>query len=84
MKCVRSDRPRDRPSGGEYPTATADQIDRLRAAAAEAHCKWSRVSTTAVRGALEGVVSALHTERRDELAGMIRREMGKPLDQALR
>jgi succinate-semialdehyde dehydrogenase/glutarate-semialdehyde dehydrogenase len=45
---------------GEYPTATDDQIDRALAAAAEAHCKWSRVSTAPGRAALEGAVSALH------------------------
>ena len=42
-----------------------------------------RTSTLAERAALIKQVSRLHTERRDELAKIIQREMGKPLDQAL-
>ena len=53
------------------------------AAAAKAHREWSRTSTLAERAALIKQVAKLHTERREELAKIIQREMGKPLDQAL-
>jgi succinate-semialdehyde dehydrogenase/glutarate-semialdehyde dehydrogenase len=67
----------------EYPTATDEQIERAVAAAEKAHREWSRGSTIAERAALIGKVAGLHSERRDELAAIIQREMGKPLDQAL-
>ncbi|WP_029113649.1 NAD-dependent succinate-semialdehyde dehydrogenase [Mycobacterium sp. URHB0044] len=67
----------------EYPTATDEQVERAVANAARAHREWSRGSTIAERAALIGTVAGLHTERRDELAAIIQREMGKPLDQAL-
>jgi succinate-semialdehyde dehydrogenase / glutarate-semialdehyde dehydrogenase len=67
----------------EYPTADDEQIQEALAAATKAHWEWSRHSTVANRAALIRKVSELHTQRRDELAKIIRREMGKPLDQAL-
>src|SRR4029077_13755664 len=67
----------------EYPTATDEQMGQALAAAAKAHREWGRTSTLAVRAALIKQVAMLHTERRDELAKIIQREMGKPLDQAL-
>ncbi len=66
----------------EYPTATDEQIEQAVAAAAKAHREWSRGSTVAERAALIRKVSELHTQRRDELAKIIQREMGKPLDQS--
>lgn len=66
----------------EYPTATDDQIEAAIAAAAKAHREWSRGSTVAERAALIRKVGQLHTERREELAKIIQREMGKPLDQS--
>ena len=66
----------------EYPTASDEQIDQAVAAAAKAHREWSRGSTVAERAALIRKVSELHTQRRDELAKIIQREMGKPLDQS--
>lgn len=66
----------------EYPTATDEQIDAAVTAAAKAHREWSRRSTVAERAALIRKVSELHTERRTELAKIIQREMGKPLDQS--
>jgi succinate-semialdehyde dehydrogenase/glutarate-semialdehyde dehydrogenase len=53
------------------------------AAASKAHREWSRSSTVAERAALIKQVAKLHTERREELAKIIQREMGKPLDQSL-
>ena len=66
----------------EYPTATDEQIEQALAAAAKAHKEWSRGSTVAERAALIRRVGELHTERKDKLAKIIQREMGKPLDQS--
>jgi succinate-semialdehyde dehydrogenase/glutarate-semialdehyde dehydrogenase len=66
----------------EYPTATDAQIEQALSAAAGAYRDWSRKSTLDDRVALIRKVAALHNERRDELAAIIVREMGKPLDQA--
>ena len=66
----------------EYPTATDKQIEQALAAAAKAHREWSRGSSVAKRAALIRKVSELHTQRREELAKIIQREMGKPLDQS--
>jgi succinate-semialdehyde dehydrogenase / glutarate-semialdehyde dehydrogenase len=67
----------------EYPTATDEQIEAAIAAAAKAHREWSRTSTVAERAALIRRVAELHNERKDELARIIQREMGKPLDQSV-
>ncbi|BBY63579.1 NAD-dependent succinate-semialdehyde dehydrogenase [Mycolicibacterium helvum] len=67
----------------EYPTATDEQIEQALAAAAKAYREWSKTSTLADRVALIRRVAALHTERREKLAEIIHREMGKPLDQAI-
>ncbi len=67
----------------EYPTATDEQIEQALAAATKAYREWSKTSTVAERAALVRRVAALHTERRQELAEIIHREMGKQLDQAL-
>jgi succinate-semialdehyde dehydrogenase/glutarate-semialdehyde dehydrogenase len=67
----------------EYPTATDATIDRALDAAATAHREWSRRTTVAERAKLLGRVAQLHNERVDELAAIIQREMGKPLDQAV-
>ncbi len=67
----------------EYPTATDEQIEQALAAAAKAYREWSKTSTLADRVALIRRVAALHTERREKLAEIIHREMGKPLEQAL-
>ncbi|KAI9025722.1 hypothetical protein DFJ74DRAFT_665327 [Hyaloraphidium curvatum] len=66
-----------------YPTATDAQLEEALAAAAGAYKTWSKKTTVAERAALVKKVAALHAERRDELAGIINKEMGKPLDQAL-
>jgi succinate-semialdehyde dehydrogenase / glutarate-semialdehyde dehydrogenase len=67
----------------EYPTATDAQLEQAVASAATAHREWSRPSTVAERAALIRKVAELHTQRRDELAKIIQREMGKPLDQSV-
>ncbi|WP_029116645.1 NAD-dependent succinate-semialdehyde dehydrogenase [Mycobacterium sp. URHB0044] len=66
----------------EYPTATDADIEQAVAAAAAAYRDWSKQSPLAQRVELIRKVAALHVERRDKLAEIIVREMGKPLDQA--
>lgn len=67
----------------EYPTATDEQIEQAIAAADKAHREWSRSTTVADRAALIRRVAELHEERKDDLARIIQREMGKPLDQSV-
>ena len=75
------------PATGEtaktYPTITDAELEAAIALADEAHRGWSKSTTVAERAALVRRVGELHTERRDELAAIIVREMGKPTDQAL-
>lgn len=66
----------------EYPTATDAEMEQAIAAAAKAYKEWSVNSTVAERAALTRRVGELHTERREQLAEIMVREMGKPLDQA--
>jgi succinate-semialdehyde dehydrogenase / glutarate-semialdehyde dehydrogenase len=66
----------------EYPTATDQQIQDAIAAASKAHREWSRGSTVADRAALIRKVGELHSQRKEELAKIINREMGKPIDQS--
>ena len=67
----------------EYPTATDAQIEEAITSAYGAARGWARTSTVAERAALVRRVSELHSERREELAAIIVREMGKPLEDAL-
>ncbi|OFJ54385.1 NAD-dependent succinate-semialdehyde dehydrogenase [Mycolicibacterium grossiae] len=67
----------------EYPTATDEQVDGAIAAAAAAHREWSRSTSVADRAALIRRVAELHEERKEDLAKIIQREMGKPLDQSI-
>jgi len=75
------------PATGEtvktYPTITDAELDAAIAAADEAHRGWSKATTVAERAALIRRVGELHLERRQELAEIIVREMGKPIEQAL-
>ena len=75
------------PATGEtvktYPTITDAELDAAIAGADEAHRTWSRSTTVAERAALIRRVGELHLERRQELAEIIVREMGKPIEQAL-
>lgn len=67
----------------EYPTTTDEQMEQALAAAAKAFGEWSKSTSVADRAALIRRVAELHTERREELAKIINREMGKPVDQSL-
>src|SRR5438034_10705849 len=74
------------PATGEtvktYDTITNAELEAAIAAADEAHRTWSKSTTVEERAALIRRVSELHTERRQELAELIVREMGKPIKQA--
>ncbi len=67
----------------EHPEITDQELQEAIAAAEGAYRGWSRRTSIAERAALVARVAELHVERRDELARIIVREMGKPLDQAL-
>lgn len=58
-------------------------LEKVVTAADHAYRTWSRKVSADERAALIHKVADLHTERRDELAAIIVREMGKPVDQAL-
>ena len=66
-----------------YPTSTDAEIEAAIEAAAKTGRTWARTTTVAERAALIGKVAALHEQRREQLADVIVREMGKPRDQAL-
>ncbi|HVW48002.1 MAG TPA: NAD-dependent succinate-semialdehyde dehydrogenase [Solirubrobacterales bacterium] len=67
----------------EYPTITDDELRAAIGRADEAYRTWTPSTTPADRGALIRKVADLHAERREELAAIIVREMGKPVEQAL-
>jgi succinate-semialdehyde dehydrogenase / glutarate-semialdehyde dehydrogenase len=67
----------------EYPAAGDAGIDAAMAGANAAYREWSRKTSIAERARLIGIVGQLHLQRRDELAAIISREMGKPLAQAV-
>ena len=67
----------------EYSTISDDDLRAAIARADDAHRTWSASSTVAERAALVRRVGELYAERRQELAEIIVREMGKPIEQAL-
>ena len=71
------------PATGEtlatYPTHTAEEVENAIQTADDAARGWGRTTAPADRAALLRRVAELHRERRDELAAIIVREMGKPL-----
>jgi succinate-semialdehyde dehydrogenase/glutarate-semialdehyde dehydrogenase len=75
------------PATGEtvktFDTITDAELEAAIAAADEAHRTWSKTTTVEERAALIRRVAELHRERRQELAEIIVREMGKPIAQAL-
>ncbi|TWV58048.1 NAD-dependent succinate-semialdehyde dehydrogenase [Streptomyces misionensis] len=75
------------PADGElvkgYPTATDEAVDGALDAAAQAYAQWSRHTSVDRRAQLLSGVATLHSERSGQLAEIIHREMGKPLDQAV-
>src|SRR5947209_18879905 len=67
----------------EYPMISDDELRAAIGRADAAHRGWGSSSTIAERAALVRRVGELHVERRQELAEIIVREMGKPIEQAL-
>src|SRR6185436_10524059 len=67
----------------EYPEISDDELRAAIGRADEASRTWPSSSTVADRAALVRKVGELHKERSQELAEIIVREMGKPIEQAL-
>src|SRR4029079_4323407 len=67
----------------EYPEISDDDLQAAIGAAAAAHREWGLKTSVAERAAMVKKVGEFHLERREELAGIIVREMGKPMEQAL-
>ena len=67
----------------EYPTISDDDLRDAIGRAYTCHQEWVPTTTIAERAALIRKVGELHSERRQQLAEIIVREMGKPMDQAL-
>ena len=65
-----------------YPTATDAEVDAAVAAAATAHAGWAGRSI-AERAAVVRRIGELHVERSEQLGGIIMREMGKALADAM-
>ncbi|MFI5039928.1 MAG: NAD-dependent succinate-semialdehyde dehydrogenase [Solirubrobacterales bacterium] len=66
----------------EYPTIGDDELRDAIVRADQAHSDWAS-STVDERAAAIRRVAEIHTEKRQELAEIIVREMGKPIEQAL-
>jgi succinate-semialdehyde dehydrogenase/glutarate-semialdehyde dehydrogenase len=67
----------------EYPTISDEELKDAIARADETHREWSTQTTVKERADLVRRVGELHGEQRQELAEIIVREMGKPIEQAL-
>lgn len=67
----------------EYPEITDGELRAAIERADQASRTWPGSSTAAERAGLIRRVAELHSERRQELAEIIVREMGKPIEQAL-
>ena len=75
------------PATGEklktFETIGDDALNAAIGRAHDAHQGWGRGTSVEERAKVIARVAELHTERRDELAQIITREMGKPIEQAL-
>jgi len=67
----------------EYPQISDEDLSAAMAAAEDAHRNWALKTGVSERAALVGRVAELHSERREALAAIAVREMGKPMEQAL-
>ena len=67
----------------EYTTITDDELRGAIERADNAYKTWTPSTTVGERAAIIRKVADLHSERREELASIIVREMGKPVEQAL-
>ena len=75
------------PANGEtikdYPEITDEALSGAIAAATDVHRNWGMKTSVSERAALVKKVAEFHSERRETLAEIIVREMGKPMEQAL-
>jgi len=67
----------------EYPEISDDELRAAIDRCDRASRTWAASTSVADRAALVRKVGELHSERREELAEIIVREMGKPIEQAL-
>ena len=67
----------------EYPTISDDELQEAIARAYKTYQEWGRTTSVEERAALVRRVGELHSERREQLAEIAVREMGKPMEQAL-
>jgi succinate-semialdehyde dehydrogenase/glutarate-semialdehyde dehydrogenase len=67
----------------EYPEISDEELTAATAKADDAHRTWPQSTSVAERAAMVKKVGDLHLERREALAEIAVREMGKPMDQAL-
>src|SRR5215203_3812984 len=67
----------------EYPEISDDALRAAIGRADEASRSWPGLTSVTDRAALVRKVGELHSERRQQLAEIIVREMGKPIEQAL-
>src|ERR671914_554393 len=67
----------------EYPEISDEDLAAAIAKAERAHRTWSQTTSVAERASMIRKVAELHLERRDALAEIATREMGKPIEQAL-
>jgi len=67
----------------EYPEVSDEELRAALGRADEASRTWPSSTSAADRAALVRKVGELHSERRQQLAEIIVREMGKPIEQAL-
>jgi succinate-semialdehyde dehydrogenase / glutarate-semialdehyde dehydrogenase len=67
----------------EYPEISDEDLSAAIAKAEQAHRTWSQTTSVAERASLIQKVADLHLERREALAEIAVREMGKPREQAL-
>ncbi len=67
----------------EYPEITDQELDSAIGKADEAHRTWSQTTSVAERAAMIQKVADMHVERRETLAAIAVKEMGKPMEQAL-
>ena len=67
----------------EYPDLSDEELSAAIAAAEEAHTNWGLKTSVSERASMLKRVAELHSERREALAEIAVREMGKPMEQAL-
>jgi succinate-semialdehyde dehydrogenase / glutarate-semialdehyde dehydrogenase len=67
----------------EYPQISDKDLSAAITAAEDAHRNWALKASVSERASLVKRVAELHSERRETLAEIIVREMGKPMEQAL-